>query len=135
MAEKVKYRRRNEDGYELRSVGLITKNNGAQVLLVNSRKQRYWIVPGGGVEDGEMFDDAAHREVYEEAGVVCKIIKEFDIITDEIKRQKTKVYELRVILEMCEWPESTWRKRIWMTLKEAELLIKPSHLPLLKLLA
>ena len=28
-----------------------------------------WIVPGGGIEDNENPEEAAEREVYEEAGV------------------------------------------------------------------
>lgn len=30
---------------------------------------RGWCIPGGHVEDGEMFEEAARREAYEEAGV------------------------------------------------------------------
>ncbi len=29
----------------------------------------YWYVPGGGVEDGEGFEEAAHRELWEEVGI------------------------------------------------------------------
>lgn len=39
------------------------------LLISSSRNNNHWIVPGGGIEDNENAEDAAAREVYEEAGV------------------------------------------------------------------
>jgi 8-oxo-dGTP pyrophosphatase MutT (NUDIX family) len=39
------------------------------LLISSSRNKNFWVIPGGGIEDNENPEDAAEREVYEEAGV------------------------------------------------------------------
>ncbi|MBD7963535.1 NUDIX domain-containing protein [Fictibacillus norfolkensis] len=49
-----------------------------KVLLVRQKVKRgdiVWNYPGGGVEDGETFEQACVREVMEETGYTVKIIK------------------------------------------------------------
>ena len=38
-------------------------------MITSSRNNGNWIIPGGGIEYNENPEDAAQREVYEEAGV------------------------------------------------------------------
>jgi 8-oxo-dGTP pyrophosphatase MutT (NUDIX family) len=59
------------DGYKKRAACVCVRNEREnEVLLISSSRNKHcWIIPGGGIEDNENPEDAAEREVYEEAGV------------------------------------------------------------------
>ena len=42
-------------------------------LAVNESKNRGWWIPAGGVDAGESFREAAHRECMEEAGIEIEL--------------------------------------------------------------
>ena len=52
-------------------VSALIINKNEEFLLVNleSFEDRYFAIPGGGVEEGESFEDAVYREIQEELGI------------------------------------------------------------------
>ena len=56
-----------------------------QVLLIKRIKNNavYYVVAGGGVNEGESFEAAAKRELYEETGISAKKIRELAGLTTD----------------------------------------------------
>lgn len=77
--------------------GVLIKNEWGEYLLVKKPDEvgpyaGMYLTPGGGVEEGEMIDQAAIREVYEETGVRVKNLKRVwfdDAITENWKGVST----------------------------------------------
>lgn len=55
------------------SMGPNDQQDGTRVLMILHRGSATWQVPGGGVESGETFEDAAVGEVHEETGIECTV--------------------------------------------------------------
>jgi putative (di)nucleoside polyphosphate hydrolase len=45
------------------------KNNEFLLVNLNSFEERFFAIPGGGVEEGESLEDAVYREIEEELGI------------------------------------------------------------------
>lgn len=65
---------------EATSCGGVVIFRGKILLLYKSYKHKYegWVLPKGTVEIGESYKETALREVREEAGAVCEIVKYVD---------------------------------------------------------
>jgi ADP-ribose pyrophosphatase YjhB (NUDIX family) len=65
---------------EVRSAArlLVFDGDGRVLLLRHSdrRGREFWATPGGGVEQGESFEEAARREAREELGMVGVLLRE-----------------------------------------------------------
>ena len=59
----------------IRAVAILIR--GDKILLIHRTKngKEFWVFPGGGVEDDEKIEDAVVREVEEEGGIKCGIVK------------------------------------------------------------
>ena len=55
-------------------VRVIILNAEHKMLIVKQhhKEKDIWLVPGGGIEDGESSFEAAEREVFEETGIKVK---------------------------------------------------------------
>lgn len=56
------------------SIGIVFDEK-KQLLLVQRRDVPIWVLPGGGIEPGELPEKALCREVKEEAGIEIEIVK------------------------------------------------------------
>ncbi len=55
-------------------VKVVVENNGKLLLVRISYAHKKWSLPGGGVDKGESFEQAALRELKEEVGIVVEHI-------------------------------------------------------------
>lgn len=100
-----------------------------KVLLIQSTRRNGWVIPKGGWEmDEQTAEDAACREAWEEAGIICKIQKNLGQIPDkrgphELTAHAPKAmfqfFEATVEKEEAKWPEMHKRDRKWMSYSEA----------------
>ncbi|MFA6916758.1 MAG: NUDIX domain-containing protein [Parachlamydiales bacterium] len=57
------------------AIAVVLTSDRKQVLLVQRRDTPVWVLPGGGVDEGENPSDAAVRETLEEAGVHVSVVR------------------------------------------------------------
>lgn len=57
------------------AVGVVFDETKTQVLLIKRNDVPVWVLPGGGIEEGESPEQAVVREVEEETGLQVEIIR------------------------------------------------------------
>lgn len=86
------------------------------------------MLPKGGWETDETCTEAAQREAWEEAGIVCNV--DYDLgqvveartakqISKNAPKSLYQFYEVTVTKEENNWPEKHKRNRRWATYAEA----------------
>jgi len=115
-----------------------------RVLLIQSSRRNGWVLPKGGWElDESSAAVAATREAWEEAGILCKIIKDLGHIADTrptsaVTKNAPKAsyhfFEATVTEEKTDWPEKAKRSRQWYSNSQAIQLLngRPELLEALK---
>jgi 8-oxo-dGTP pyrophosphatase MutT (NUDIX family) len=56
-----------------KGAGAIIRDEEGKLLMIRNKKDGLWRIPGGHVEEGESYHDAAARELIEETGISCKL--------------------------------------------------------------
>ncbi|KAF2749191.1 nudix/MutT family protein-like protein [Sporormia fimetaria CBS 119925] len=100
-----------------------------QVLLIQSTRRGGWVLPKGGWETDEAtVQDAAKREAWEEAGIICTITYDLGTVAERRKPEQLTAkapkasyhfFEATVENEEADWPEKHKRSRQWFTYKDA----------------
>lgn len=103
------------------SVAALVTNDEGKILMVNS-PCRGWEYPGGLIESGETFEQALHREIWEESGVEVEITG-FVGICKNVERNIVNIdFTCRYVSgELTTSDEST--EVIWATPEQAMELI------------
>lgn len=55
------------------AVSVVIPDDQGRMLMIHRTDNKYWSIPGGGMEPGESVREAAKREVKEETGIDCEI--------------------------------------------------------------
>lgn len=123
-------KQRYGDSGERLVAGVVPLNEAkTHVLLIQSTRRAGWVLPKGGWESDETCTEAAQREAWEEAGIVCNVDYDLGQITEartakQISKDSPKAlyqfYQVTVTREETEWPEKHKRNRQWATYAEAK---------------
>jgi 8-oxo-dGTP diphosphatase len=111
---------------------LIVQDN--QVLLVRESSDKWWALPGGGVDYGETVESTLTREIEEELGVPAKrITSDFEIVYYNIGNVVNAVPRMNLFFK-ASVPEELLKKtdhvaeRGWLTKDEfLKLDMHPSY--------
>lgn len=61
--------------------GVLITNKNNEILLIKRTDNNTWGIPGGSLELGETFEEAAVREAYEETGLRVENLKLFEVFS------------------------------------------------------
>lgn len=84
--------------YELRkSARVILSNEAGEIAVQHLQNYNFYKLPGGGVDAGETIEEAAKREVHEEVGCDCEIIRPLGVVIEY--REKYKLLHINYCFE------------------------------------
>ncbi len=90
--------------------GIMIKDG--KIAMIHSRKYDYYKLPGGGIEEGEAYEETLIREVKEESGLVVKpeSIREFGYVRRIEKGKIEDIFVQDNYYYLCEAEEITEQK-------------------------
>jgi len=78
--------------------GIVFNQIKTEVLLIKRRDIPVWVLPGGGLDEGELPEDGAIREVWEETGLKSLIVRKIAEYLPVNKMTKfSHLFECRII--------------------------------------
>ena len=104
------------------------RKDKVQVLMVQTRRRKRWIIPKGWPMDGVTPAEAAATEAYEEAGIEGKVAPMCIGLYSYTKKPRSggppfacmvAVFPLQAKKTLKDYPEKDQRKRAWVSLKKA----------------
>ena len=118
---------------QVRAGGGIVRRRGPvelwEIVLVHRPRYDDWSLPKGKVITGETVDEAALREVEEETGFVCRLVRPFGEVTyrDGKGRVKGVWYWVMEVLTGRFAPSTEVDAMRWVTVPEALHLLTYPH--------
>jgi 8-oxo-dGTP diphosphatase len=76
---------------EVEAAGGVVLDDDGRVVLVHRPKYDDWTLPKGKLDPGESFEEAALREVEEETGLRCRLVRELPSIEYSDAKGRSKV--------------------------------------------
>jgi 8-oxo-dGTP diphosphatase len=116
-------------GDEVRAAGGVVVRDG-RVCLVHRPRYDDWTLPKGKLDEGESFEDAALREVHEETGLRCRLVKELEPAryTDHKGRPKVvRYWTMEVSGDDGLEPNDEVDELRWVPVEEAAGLLTYDH--------
>ena len=104
-----------------------------EILIISARHSDKWVLPKGGVEKNESTEEAASRELLEEAGVTATdFVKIHEMIMQRKSgKQNSHWYICTIDKVQQNWLEEKERKRLFVSIEKAKQLLKADLLPIL----
>jgi 8-oxo-dGTP diphosphatase len=114
---------------QVRAAGGVVVRDGL-VLVVHRPRYDDWSLPKGKLEDGETWEAAAVREVLEETGVECRLLRELDDdhYTDRKGRPKrVRWWLMEAVTAGVHEPDDEVDEVRWLPPAQAAALLSYAH--------
>jgi 8-oxo-dGTP diphosphatase len=77
--------------HEVEAAGGVVLDREGRVALVHRPRYDDWTLPKGKLDSGESFEEAALREVEEETGLRCRLVRELPSVEYADNKGRSKV--------------------------------------------